>query len=134
MEVRSGCDVNESLTRFACERQQELCVLSGRRFVTNFTLKQPATTGATVTLHGRFEILSMVAPSSPLPAHQGSPVRQSTWQQHRGEVVGGAVVGALIAMVVSLVNATFDRLRWMRTMMPRQSRANIIRVVINSTS
>lgn len=71
MEVRSGCDVNESLTRFACERQQELCVLSGRRFVTNFTLKQPATTGATVTLHGRFEILSMVGSILPPPGPSG---------------------------------------------------------------
>ncbi|PKI33637.1 AT-hook motif nuclear-localized protein 16 [Punica granatum] len=116
MEVSSGCDVNESLTGFARKRQRGLCVLSGSGFVTNVTLKQPSATGATVTLHGRFEILSMLGSILPPPAPPGITGLTIYLAGAQGQVVGGAVVGALIAsgpvviMVASFMNATFDRL------------------------
>lgn len=116
MEVSSGCDVNESLAGFARKRQQGLCVLSGSGFVTNVTLKQPASAGATVTLHGRFEILSMLGCILPPPAPPGIAGLTIYLAGAQGQVVGGAVMGALIAsgpvviMVASFMNATFDRL------------------------
>lgn len=116
MEVSSGCDVNESLTGYARKRQRGLCVLSGSGFVTNVTLKQPATTGSTVTLHGRFEILSMLGSILPPPAPPGITGLTIYIAGAQGQVIGGAVVGTLIAsgpvviMVASFTNATFDRL------------------------
>ncbi|KAK4749830.1 hypothetical protein SAY87_027279 [Trapa incisa] len=116
MEVSSGCDVNESLIGFARRRQRGLCVLSGSGFVMNVTLKQPASAGATVTLHGRFEILSILGSILPPPAPPGITGLTIYLAGAQGQVVGGAVMGALIAsgpvviMVASFMNATFDRL------------------------
>ncbi|KAJ8532227.1 hypothetical protein K7X08_012150 [Anisodus acutangulus] len=71
MEVNSGCDVNESLVNFARRKQRGICVLSATGCVTNVTLRQPATSGSIVTLHGRFEILSMLGSVLPPPAPPG---------------------------------------------------------------
>ncbi|GFP91123.1 putative DNA-binding protein escarola [Phtheirospermum japonicum] len=40
-------------------RQRRVCILSSNGAVTNVTLRQPASPGAVVSLHGRFEILSL---------------------------------------------------------------------------
>lgn len=59
LEVSGGCDVFEAVATYAKRRQRGICVLSGSGTVTNVTLRQPAGAGAVVTLHGRFEILSL---------------------------------------------------------------------------
>lgn len=116
MEVSSGCDVSESLANFARRRQRGLCVLSGIGCVTNVTLRQPASSSAIVTLHGRFEILSLLGSILPPPAPPGITGLTIYLAGAQGQVVGGGVVGALIAsgpvviMAASFMNATFDRL------------------------
>ncbi|KAF3444983.1 hypothetical protein FNV43_RR14676 [Rhamnella rubrinervis] len=116
MEVSSGCDVNESLANFARRKQRGICILSGSGCVTNVTLKQPASSGAIVTLHGRFEILSLLGSILPPPAPPGITGLTIYLAGAQGQVVGGSVVGALIAsgpvviMAASFMNATFDRL------------------------
>ncbi|EEF35268.1 AT-hook motif nuclear-localized protein 16 [Ricinus communis] len=116
MEVSSGCDVSESLANFARRRQRGICVLSGSGCVTNVTLRQPASSGAIVTLHGRFEILSLLGSILPPPAPPGITGLTIYLAGAQGQVVGGGVVGALIAsgpvviMAASFMNATFDRL------------------------
>ncbi|KAK7276765.1 hypothetical protein RIF29_17911 [Crotalaria pallida] len=116
MEVSSGCDVNESLLNFARRRQRGLCILSGTGCVTNVTLRQPASNGAIVTLHGRFEILSLLGSILPPPAPPGITGLTIYLAGAQGQVVGGTVVGALIAsgpvviMAASFMHATFDRL------------------------
>ncbi|KAE8694446.1 AT-hook motif nuclear-localized protein 16 [Hibiscus syriacus] len=116
MEVSSGCDVHESLASFARRKQRGICVLSGSGFVTNVTLKQPASSGAIVTLHGRYEILSLLGSILPPPAPPGITGLTIYLAGAQGQVVGGGVVGALIAsgpvliMAASFMNATFDRL------------------------
>lgn len=116
MEVNSGCDVNESLLNFARRKQRGLCILSGTGCVTNVTLRQPASSGAIVTLHGRFEILSLLGSILPPPAPPGITGLTIYLAGAQGQVVGGAVVGALIAsgpvviMAASFMHATFDRL------------------------
>ncbi|MBA0683244.1 hypothetical protein Goari_024916 [Gossypium aridum] len=116
MEVTSGCDVHESLASFARRKQRGICVLSGSGFVTNVTLKQPASSGAIVTLHGRYEILSLLGSILPPPAPPGITGLTIYLAGAQGQVVGGGVVGALIAsgpvliMAASFMNATFDRL------------------------
>ncbi|KAF7815722.1 AT-hook motif nuclear-localized protein 16 [Senna tora] len=116
LEVTSGCDINESLLNFARRKQRGICILSGTGCVTNVTLRQPAAPGATVTLHGRFEILSLLGSILPPPAPPGITGLTIYLAGAQGQVVGGAVVGALVAsgpvvvMAASFMNATFDRL------------------------
>lgn len=116
MEVSSGCDVSESLANFARRKQRGICVLSGSGYVTNVSLRQPASSGAIVTLHGRFEILSLLGSVLPPPAPPGITGLTIYLAGAQGQVVGGGVVGALIAsgpvviMAASFMNATFDRL------------------------
>lgn len=113
IEVSSGCDVSEGLTSFARRKQRGVSVLSATGCVTNVTLRQPGSSGATVTLHGRFEILSLLGSILPPPAPPGLTIYLAGAQ---GQVVGGGVVGALIAsgpvviMAATFMNATFERL------------------------
>ncbi|KAL6983274.1 AT-hook motif nuclear-localized protein 16 [Sarracenia purpurea var. burkii] len=116
MEVSSGCDLSESLLNFARRKQRGICILSATGCVMNVTLRQPASSGAIVTLHGRFEILSLLGSILPPPAPPGVTGLTIYIAGAQGQVVGGSVVGALIAsgpvviMAASFMNATFDRL------------------------
>ncbi|OIW04208.1 hypothetical protein TanjilG_00768 [Lupinus angustifolius] len=116
MEVSSGCDVNESLLNFARKKQRGLSILSGIGYVTNVTLHQLASNGTIMTLHGRFEILSLLGSILPPPAPPGITGLTIYLAGAQGQVVGGVVVGALIAsgpvviMAASFMHATFDRL------------------------
>ncbi|KAM7262165.1 hypothetical protein ACFE04_021242 [Oxalis oulophora] len=116
MEVSSGCDVSESLANFGRKKQRGICILSGSGCVTNVTLRQPASSGSIVTLHGRFEILSLLGSIFPPPAPPGITGLTIYLAGAQGQVVGGGVVGALIASgpvvitAASFLNATFDRL------------------------
>ncbi|KAG9447547.1 hypothetical protein H6P81_013675 [Aristolochia fimbriata] len=116
MEISSGCDVGESIASFARRKQRGVCILSGSGCVMNVTLRQPAAAGAIVTLHGRYEILSLLGSFLPPPAPPGVTGLTVYLAGAQGQVVGGGVVGALIAagpvvvMATSFANATFDRL------------------------
>ncbi|PSS34899.1 AT-hook motif nuclear-localized protein [Actinidia chinensis var. chinensis] len=116
MEVAGGTDVAESIALFARRRQRGVCVMSGSGWVTNVTLRQPSAPGAVVALHGRFEILSLTGtflPGPSLPGSTGLTIYLAGWQ---GQVMGGSVVGSLVAagpvMVIAATfsNATYERL------------------------
>lgn len=116
MEVSGGADVAESVAQFARRRQRGVCVLSGSGCVANVTLRQPAAPGAVVALHGRFEILSLTGAFLPGPAPPGATGLTVYLSGGQGQVVGGSVVGPLVAagpvMVISatFANATYERL------------------------
>ncbi|KZV54126.1 DNA-binding protein ESCAROLA [Dorcoceras hygrometricum] len=116
MEVTSGCDLSESLINFARKKQRGVCVLNATGCVTNVALRQPSSSGSIVTLHGRFEILSLLGSILPPPAPPGVTGLTVYLAGAQGQVVGGNVVGALIAsgpvmiMAATFMNATFDRL------------------------
>ncbi|XP_031098744.1 AT-hook motif nuclear-localized protein 24-like [Ipomoea triloba] len=116
MEVADGCDVMDSVAAFAQRRQRGVCVLSGNGIVTNVTLRQPASPGAVVTLHGRFEILSLAGSFLPPPAPPSATGLTIYLAGGQGQVVGGSVVGALLAagpvviMAASFSNAAYERL------------------------
>ncbi|KAI3713360.1 hypothetical protein L1987_71937 [Smallanthus sonchifolius] len=116
MEVADGCDVMESISYFARRRQRGVCIMSGSGTVTNVTLRQPASPGAVVTLHGRFEILSLSGSFLPPPAPPAATGLTIYLAGGQGQVVGGSVVGALLAagpvviMTASFSNAAYERL------------------------
>ncbi|CAN8286302.1 unnamed protein product [Cochlearia groenlandica] len=121
MEVANGCDVMDSVTVFARRRQRGVCVLSGNGAVTNVTIKQPSSSGSSssssvVNLHGRFEILSISGSFLPPPAPPAASGLTIYLAGGQGQVVGGSVVGPLVAsgpvviMAASFGNAAYERL------------------------
>ncbi|KAB1218935.1 putative DNA-binding protein ESCAROLA [Morella rubra] len=116
VEVANGCDIMESVSTFARRRQRGVCILSGSGTVTNVTLRQPAAPGAVVTLHGRFEILSLSGSFLPPPAPPAASGLTIYLAGGQGQVVGGSVVAPLLAsgpvviMAASFGNAAYERL------------------------
>ncbi|KAL3517028.1 hypothetical protein ACH5RR_023930 [Cinchona calisaya] len=116
MEISNGCDIQESLSNFATRRQRGVCILNGSGTVNNVTLRQPAAPGAVVTLHGRFEILSLSGSFLPPPAPPAASGLTIYLAGGQGQVVGGCVVGPLLAagpvvvMAASFGNAAYERL------------------------
>ncbi|KAK6783213.1 hypothetical protein RDI58_021010 [Solanum bulbocastanum] len=116
MEIADGCDIMESISNFARRRQRGVCIMSGTGIVTNVNLRQPASPGAIVTLHGRFEILSLAGSFLPPPAPPAASGLTIYLAGGQGQVVGGSVVGALMAsgpvviMSTSFSNAAYERL------------------------
>ncbi|KAG2723348.1 hypothetical protein I3760_02G166400 [Carya illinoinensis] len=116
VEVANGCDIMESVSTFARRRQRGVCIMSGSGTVTNVTLRQPAAAGAVVTLHGRFEILSLSGSFLPPPAPPAASGLTIYLAGGQGQVVGGSVVGPLLAsgpvviMAASFGNAAYERL------------------------
>ncbi|OIW10813.1 hypothetical protein TanjilG_27759 [Lupinus angustifolius] len=116
MEVADGCDIVESVSNFARRRQRGVCIMSGTGTVTNVTLRQPASSGAVLTLHGRFEILSLAGSFLPPPAPPATSGLTIYLAGGQGQVVGGSVVGTLLAsgpvVIISALfsNAAYERL------------------------
>ncbi|XP_057804054.1 AT-hook motif nuclear-localized protein 15-like [Salvia miltiorrhiza] len=116
LEIASGSDVLESIATFAHRRHFGVSVLSGSGVVTNVTLRQPDAPGGVLNLSGRFEILSLSGAFLPSPSPPGSTGLTVYLAGSRGQVVGGPVVGALLAsgpvMVIAatFTNATYERL------------------------
>ncbi|KAG5250656.1 DNA-binding protein [Salix suchowensis] len=98
MEVSSGCDVCESLANFARRKQRGISVLSGSGCVTNVTLRQPASPGSIVTLHGRDHGANYLL--------GGGSRAGCRWRCSWALIASGPVV----IMAASFMNATFDRL------------------------
>ncbi|XP_042002463.1 AT-hook motif nuclear-localized protein 22-like [Salvia splendens] len=116
MEIANGCDVHDSISTFATRRQRGVCILSGTGTVTNVTLRQPAAPTSVLTLHGRFEILSLSGSFLPPPAPPAASALAIYLAGSQGQVVGGTVVGPLLAsgpvviMAASFGNAAYERL------------------------
>ncbi|KAK9698674.1 hypothetical protein RND81_08G122500 [Saponaria officinalis] len=120
MEVSDGCDIMDSVSTFARLRQRGVCILSGTGTVTNVTIRQPGspTSGPpqVATLHGRFEILSLTGSFLPPPAPPAATGLSIYLAGGQGQVVGGSVVGQLLAsgpvviMAASFSNAAYERL------------------------
>ncbi|XP_071939252.1 AT-hook motif nuclear-localized protein 21-like [Coffea arabica] len=116
LEVSSGCDVFELAATYVRKRQRGICILSSSGTVNNVSLRQLAVVGSVMTLHGWFEILSLSGSFLPPPAPPGATNLTIYLAGRYGQVVGGNVVGALIAsgpMIViaaSFTNVAYERL------------------------
>ncbi|KAL5778436.1 hypothetical protein ACOSP7_011362 [Xanthoceras sorbifolium] len=116
LEVAAGADIIENMSSYARRRGRGVCVLSGSGTVVNVNLRQPSAGSHVVTLHGRFEILSLSGTVLPPPAPPGAGGLSIFLSGGQGQVVGGSVVGPLVAsgpvilMAASFANAVFERL------------------------
>ncbi|XP_030450588.1 AT-hook motif nuclear-localized protein 25 [Syzygium oleosum] len=117
LEVSASSDIVDAITTYARRRGRGISILSGTGAVTNVTLRQPATpSGSIVTMHGRFDILSLTGTVLPPPAPPGAGGLAIYLAGGQGQVVGGSVAGPLMAsgpvvlMAASFANAMFDRL------------------------
>ncbi|KAK8491048.1 hypothetical protein V6N13_121990 [Hibiscus sabdariffa] len=116
LEIASGGDIAECIGNFARRRHCGVSVLSGSGVVTNVTLRQPAAPSGVITLHGRFEILSLSGVFLPTPSTPGATGLTVYLSGGQGQVVGGSVVGALEAsgpvMVIAatFTNAVYEKL------------------------
>ncbi|XP_020581394.1 AT-hook motif nuclear-localized protein 23-like [Phalaenopsis equestris] len=117
LEIASGSDVFTVLSDYARRRQCGVCILTGHGTVTNVSIRQPAAASSILNLHGQFELLSLSGSFLPPPAPPGATsLAIFLTAGGQGQVVGGSVIGALIAVgpvivVASLfANAAYERL------------------------
>ncbi|XP_047323414.1 AT-hook motif nuclear-localized protein 27-like [Impatiens glandulifera] len=119
LEVSIGNDIIESLLSYAQKRGRGVSIIGGNGSVSNVTLRQTAVgpnAGGVVSLQGRFELLSLKGTVLPPPAPPGAGGLSVFLAGGQGQVVGGIVMGPLIAastvvlMAASFANAVFERL------------------------
>ncbi|TQD71080.1 hypothetical protein C1H46_043383 [Malus baccata] len=98
--VKAGEDVWSKIMSFSQNGPRAVCILSATGAISNVTLRQPATSGGTVTYEGRFEILSLSG-SFLLSEIGGQRSRTGglsvSLSGPDGRVLGGGVAGLLTA-------------------------------------
>ncbi|XP_072961925.1 AT-hook motif nuclear-localized protein 10-like [Typha angustifolia] len=98
--VKAGEDVASKIMAFSQQGSRTVCILSANGTISNVTLRQPATSGGTVTYEGRFEIISLSG--SFLLAEDGGTRSRTgglsvALAGSDGRVLGGCVAGMLMA-------------------------------------
>lgn len=98
--VMAGEDVSSKIMSLSQHGSRAICILSANGAISNVTLRQPATSGGTVTYEGRFEILSLSG-SFLLSESGGQRSRTGglsvSLAGPDGRVLGGGVAGLLMA-------------------------------------
>ncbi|XP_061348236.1 AT-hook motif nuclear-localized protein 1 [Gastrolobium bilobum] len=98
--VNSGEDVTMKVISFSQQGPRAICILSANGVISSVTLRQPDSSGGTLTYEGRFEILSLSG--SFMPSESGGTRSRSggmsvSLASPDGRVVGGGVAGLLVA-------------------------------------
>ncbi|KAL9315125.1 hypothetical protein ACSQ67_016126 [Phaseolus vulgaris] len=98
--VNSGEDIAMKIISFSQQGPRAICILSASGVISNVTLRQPDSSGGTLTYEGRFEILSLSGSFMPTE-NQGTRSRSGgmsvSLSSPDGRVVGGGVAGLLVA-------------------------------------
>ncbi|CAK9313267.1 unnamed protein product [Citrullus colocynthis] len=101
IDVKAGEDVSSKIMSFSQNGPRAICILSANGAISNVTLRQPATSGGTVTYEGPFEILSLSG-SFLLSENGGQRSRTGglsvSLSGPDGRVLGGGVAGLLTAL------------------------------------
>ncbi|RAL51378.1 hypothetical protein DM860_010880 [Cuscuta australis] len=98
--VSAGEDVTMKIISFAQQGCRAICVLAANGVISNVTLRQPNSSGGTLTYEGRFEILSLTG--SFTPSEMGTTKSRSggmsvSLSGPDGRVIGGGLAGMLVA-------------------------------------
>ncbi|MQM08839.1 hypothetical protein Taro_041698, partial [Colocasia esculenta] len=93
-------DVTMKIISFSQQGPRAICILSANGIISNVTLRQPDSSGGTLTYEGRFELLSLSG--SFMPTETGGTRSRSggmsvSLASPDGRVVGGGVAGLLVA-------------------------------------
>lgn len=98
--IAAGEDVATKIMSFSQQGPRAICILSANGAISNVTLRQPSSSGGTVTYEGRFEILSLSG-SFLLTENGGTRSRTGglsvSLAGPDGRVIGGGVAGLLMA-------------------------------------
>ncbi|CAL0321100.1 unnamed protein product [Lupinus luteus] len=100
LTVNAGEDVTMKVMSFSQQGSHAICILSANGTISNVTLRQPTSSGGTLTYEGRFEILSLSG--SFMPTENGIARSRSGGMSVSlagpdGRVMGGGLAGLLIA-------------------------------------
>ncbi|CAM8884477.1 unnamed protein product [Rhodiola kirilowii] len=98
--VNTGEDVTMKVISFSQTGPRAICILSANGVISSVTLRQPDSSGGTLTYEGRFEILSLSG--SFMPSDNGGTKSRSggmsvSLASPDGRVIGGGVAGLLVA-------------------------------------
>ncbi|CAL0303543.1 unnamed protein product [Lupinus luteus] len=111
LTVNAGEDVTMKIMSFSQQGHRATCILSANGTISNVTLRQPTSSGGTLTYEGRFEILSLSG--SFMPTENGFIKSRSGGMSVSlagpdGRVMGGGLAGLLVAAgPVQVVVASF---------------------------
>ncbi|KAJ1379491.1 PPC domain [Sesbania bispinosa] len=111
LTVNAGEDVTMKIMSFSQQGSRAICILSATGTISNVTLRQPSSSGGTLTYEGRFEILSLSG--SFMPTENGVTRSRSGGMSVSlagpdGRVMGGGLAGLLVAAgPVQVVVASF---------------------------
>ncbi|XP_023539486.1 AT-hook motif nuclear-localized protein 1-like [Cucurbita pepo subsp. pepo] len=98
--VNSGEDITMKILSFSQQGPRAICILSANGVISSVTLRQPNSSGGTLTYEGRFEILSLSGsfmPSDNAGARSRTGGMSVSLASSDGRVFGGGVVGLLVA-------------------------------------
>ncbi|WOG97686.1 hypothetical protein DCAR_0417027 [Daucus carota subsp. sativus] len=114
LEVAAGTDIVECLNEYARRGEKGVFVMSGRGTVSNVNIRQVPS--GIVALQGGFEILGLSGAVLPAPVPTGAGGLSIILAGGQGQMLGGIVVGPLIAtekvVLIAAVfpNVVFERL------------------------
>ncbi|MQL74196.1 hypothetical protein Taro_006557 [Colocasia esculenta] len=114
LEIGAGVDVFDCMVAYTRRRQRGVYILGGSGAVSSVSLRQPG--GPVATLHGCLEIISLSGSFLPPPAPPSATNLTVLLMGNQGQVVGGCVVGVLVAaspIVItasSFTNVTYEQL------------------------
>ncbi|CAI0547193.1 unnamed protein product [Linum tenue] len=101
LNVNAGEDVTMKVMSFSQQGARAICILSANGTISNVTLRQPTSSGGTLTYEGRFEILSLSGSFMPTTDTGGQRSRSGGMSVSLagadGRVVGGGLAGLLVA-------------------------------------
>ncbi|KAL6530213.1 hypothetical protein OROHE_014566 [Orobanche hederae] len=109
--VNTGEDIMMRIISFSQQGSRAICILAANGTISNVTLRQPNSSGGTLTYEGRFEILSLTG--SFMPSDNGLTKSRSgglsvSLAGSDGRVLGGGLAGMLVAAgPVQLVIGSF---------------------------
>ncbi|XP_008803362.2 AT-hook motif nuclear-localized protein 29-like [Phoenix dactylifera] len=116
LELAAGFDVLECVAAFARRRRMGISILSGSGVVANVPLRHPPTNPPVMTLHGRYDILSLSGTILPQNSAAGQATFSISLAGTQGHVIGGTLAGPLkaagpvVLVAASFVNPEFYRL------------------------
>ncbi|OIW06317.1 hypothetical protein TanjilG_17691 [Lupinus angustifolius] len=111
LTVNAGEDVTMKIMSFSQQGHRATCILSANGTISNVTLRQPTSSGGTLTYEGQFEIVSLSG--SFMPTENGLTKSRSGGMSVSlvgpdGRLMGGGLAGLLVAAgPVQVVVASF---------------------------